>query len=146
LARSYLAAGIKIQYSKDKDKRNGPNSFDCSGFVAYVYQQLGLDMSKANGGAPTVSQITSKNGPFHEVVNVDDAKIGDLIVHLGEGDKHIGIYSRDEQGNVKEISAAVGGRLKRSKLDPSHPKFKSSITEYPPSEFGEDWTVYRWNK
>jgi cell wall-associated NlpC family hydrolase len=146
-AQSYLAPGIKIQYSQDRDKRNGPNSFDCSGFITFVYKQFGLEISKANGGAPLVSQIIDKTGLFYKLDDKNDAKVGDLIVHKGQIDNHVGIFSRkDENGNVKEISATVGGKFEKSKLDPNDPLFKSSITEYPASSFGKDWAVYRWNK
>lgn len=143
-SKSYLAPGVKIQYSQNRDKRNGPLAFDCSGFVSYIYGKAGLDMAKSNGGAPTVKDIIAKDGLFHEV-DVKDVKEGDLIVHLSAGDNHVGIYSgKDEQGNIKEISATT--RKGFAKYDPSDPSFQSSITEHPPAHIGKIWHIYRWNK
>lgn len=142
--KNYLAPAVKIQYSQNRDKRNGPLSFDCSGFVSYIYGKAGLDMAKSNGGAPTVKDIIAKNGLFHEV-DIKDAKEGDLIVHLGERDNHVGIYSgKDEQGNIKETSATTRKKAALRSID--DPYFKSSITEHPPSYIGSNWHIYQWNK
>ena len=144
MARTYLAPGMKIQYSQNPDKRNGPLSFDCSGFVSYVYGQMGLNLTGPYGRAPTVRDIISTNGLFHEV-NESEAQVGDLVVHLGEDSNHVGIYSgKDGDGNVKEISATT--RNKAAKLDPFDPRFKSSVTEHPAIYIGRIWYLYRWKK
>lgn len=143
ISRAFIAPNVNIQYSQDSKKRIGPRSFDCSGFVSYIYNKAGLELSKANGGVPTVRDIIAKDGMFHEI-DEEDAKIGDLIVHTGKSN-HVGIYSgKDEQGNIKEISATT--RNNYAKLDPSNFMFKTSIVEHPPVHIGKSWHFYRWNK
>jgi cell wall-associated NlpC family hydrolase len=148
ISRAFLAPNVKIQYSKDLNKRGGPRSFDCSGFVSYVYNKVGLELSKTNGGIPNVANIIDKDGMFHEI-DKSEARVGDLIVHLKvenvNNDNHVGIYGGiDPSGNVLEISATV--RNGRAKLDPDHRNFKSSIAEHPPYYMGQVWHIYRWNK
>ena len=72
----------------------GPNSFDCSGFVQYVYKQFGITL-----GGSTYSQIG--NG-----TSVDKANLapGDLVFF--NGNSHVGIY----MGNDTFIHAANSKR------------------------------------
>ena len=157
-AKSYTAPGVKIQYSQDPDKRNGLHSFDCSGFVTYIYGQMGLNFAGPYGRAPTVSDMISKNGMFHEI-DASEAQVGDLVVHLKSDNpsfvnkygniisfsNHIGIYNgKDERGVVKESSATTRG--KDAKRETNDPKFRSSIVEHPPEYLGKIWHIYKWNK
>lgn len=67
----------------------GPNSFDCSGFIKYVYENVtGIDM-------PRTSIDQSK---FGELVLLKDLKIGDLIFFDTDLDgkvNHVGMYIGD---------------------------------------------------
>ena len=51
-------------------------------FLTYIYGQMGLNFSGKYGRAPTVIEIFTEGTFFHEVKDQDEAKIGDLIVHL----------------------------------------------------------------
>lgn len=65
---------------------NGPNSFDCSGFTKYVYNQFGYSLNRTASG-----QL--KNGT---AVSSDQLQAGDLIFfHNGKSSSaatHVGIY------------------------------------------------------
>jgi cell wall-associated NlpC family hydrolase len=58
---------------------SGPGGFDCSGFVSYVYGQLGISLPRTSGGIKAAGTIISR----------DDAQPGDLIWSPG----HISIYA-----------------------------------------------------
>ncbi|MGY4643698.1 peptidoglycan DL-endopeptidase CwlO [Cellulomonas sp. URHB0016] len=61
-----------------------PDGFDCSGFVSYVYAQLGIDLPRTSSGIKAAGTIISR----------EDAQPGDLIWSPG----HISIYAGgDEQ-------------------------------------------------
>jgi len=71
----------------------GPNSFDCSGFVTYVYRQAGL-LDRIGGKRRTVAGYYDWfNNQKPDLASKSDAQPGDLIV-WGR-DKHIGIYLGD---------------------------------------------------
>lgn len=72
----------------------GPDSFDCSGFVQYVYKQFGITL-----GGSTYSQINDGR-------SVDRASLapGDLVFF--NGNSHVGIY----MGNDTFIHAANSKR------------------------------------
>ena len=64
---------------------NGPDSFDCSGLVRYIYKNaLGKDI-------PRVSEDQSKVG---QAVSREDLQPGDLVFFntSGKGVSHVGIY------------------------------------------------------
>jgi cell wall-associated NlpC family hydrolase len=78
--------------------------FDCSGFVAYVYAQLGIHLDHY-----TVSQWNAG-----VAVSRDQLQPGDLVFFYGED--HVGIYLGDNQfvhaphtGDVVKISTLDGG-------------------------------------
>jgi len=62
----------------------GPNSFDCSGFVGYVYRRLGVSLPRSSGDQ------------YRAIKHVDksDKRSGDLIFTYNSGGiYHVGIYS-----------------------------------------------------
>lgn len=59
---------------------NGPNSFDCSGLVKYVYAHFGISLPRT-----TYSQVAMGRS-----VSADQLQPGDLVFFRGAG--HVGIY------------------------------------------------------
>lgn len=75
---------------------NGPNSFDCSGFTRYVYNQVGISIPRTTRGQATVGKK----------VNKANLQPGDLIIFSGtyrRGPSHAGVYI----GNGKFIHAST---------------------------------------
>ncbi len=74
-----------------------PAGFDCSGFVQYVYGQLGVHLPRTSYGMYDVSHW----------VPLSNARVGDLIFFNadGPGASHVGIYL----GNGRFIDAEDGG-------------------------------------
>ncbi|MEN0128965.1 MAG: C40 family peptidase [Brevundimonas sp.] len=60
-----------------------PGGFDCSGFVSYVYKQLGISLPRSSSGIRGVGHVISRS----------EAKPGDLIWTPG----HIAIYAGGNQ-------------------------------------------------
>lgn len=60
-----------------------PDGFDCSGFVSYVYGQLGISLPRTSAGIKAAGTVISR----------DEAKAGDLIWSPG----HIAIYAGGNQ-------------------------------------------------
>jgi cell wall-associated NlpC family hydrolase len=78
---------------------SGPNRFDCSGFVTYVYRQAGL-LDRIGGSRRTVAgfhDYFARRGRADRV----NRQPGDLII-WGRN-KHIGIYI----GDGKAVSALI---------------------------------------
>jgi cell wall-associated NlpC family hydrolase len=73
----------------------GPNTFDCSGLVQYVYHQLGVDL-------PHSSAIQSTIGT--RIGSLDEAQPGDLLFFFSPV-SHVGIYV----GNGQMIAAPEAG-------------------------------------
>jgi len=69
-----------------------PGGFDCSGFVSYVFKQLGISLPRTSGGIRSVGTVISRA----------DAKPGDLIWTPG----HIAIYA----GGNQQIDAPRPGK------------------------------------
>lgn len=62
---------------------NGPKTFDCSGFVRFVYAHFGVDLPRTTDGQNKVGQSVSR----------DDIQPGDLILFGDNGDPHhVGLY------------------------------------------------------
>ncbi|MGH4140240.1 NlpC/P60 family protein [Clostridium sp.] len=81
----------------------GPNTFDCSGFVQYVYAHFGVST-----GRSTYDQIT--NGAF---VSRENLQAGDLVFFGSGSPHHVGIYV----GNNSYIHApSTGDVVKISQL------------------------------
>jgi len=63
----------------------GPGSFDCSGFVQYVYAQVGVDVPRTSGDQYAASSKVSQA----------DRRLGDLIAMRNSDGRitHVGIYA-----------------------------------------------------
>ena len=89
----------------------GPNSFDCSGFVGYVFKKT------ANLNLPRVS---SSQATFKPKISSMNMKKGDLLFFATTGKgriSHVGIY----MGNRQFIHASSGSkRVTVSSLDSSY--------------------------
>jgi cell wall-associated NlpC family hydrolase len=71
---------------------SSPDGFDCSGFVSYVYAQLGISLPRSSGAYYSVGVQVSRA----------DALPGDIIVSPG----HVGIYA----GENMQIDAPRPGK------------------------------------
>ena len=65
----------------------GPDSFDCSGYVQYVFRQLGVEVPRTSRDQYAASQKVAKG----------EQQLGDLIaIHNSEGRvTHVGIFAGD---------------------------------------------------
>lgn len=72
-----------------------PSGFDCSGFVQYVFRQIGLELPRVSGDQARVGR---------PVASLADARPGDLLAFNSPVD-HIGIYA----GNGQMIVAPKRG-------------------------------------
>ncbi len=86
---------------------HGPNSFDCSGFVYYVFKNFGVTLSTASSD---YYNNPTKYGT--KITGDSNAQLGDIVVWSG----HVGIYI----GNGKVINA----------LNPSKGVCETKISEY----------------
>ena len=66
----------------------GPGSFDCSGFVQYVYAQVGVAVPRTSGDQYAASSKVSQA----------DRRLGDLIAMRNSDGRitHVGIYAGDD--------------------------------------------------
>lgn len=72
-----------------------PSGFDCSGFVQYVFRQVGVDLPRVSGDQAQVGE---------PVASLAEARPGDLVAFDAPVD-HIGIYA----GGGKMIVAPKAG-------------------------------------
>jgi cell wall-associated NlpC family hydrolase len=79
---------------------SGPNAFDCSGFVRYVYKQV------TGKTLPHYSKAQYKQA---RKITKKDAQPGDLVFFFEKGAHHVGIYI----GNGKMIDAPRTGERVR---------------------------------
>lgn len=82
--------------------------FDCSGFVSYVYKDLGIDLPRSSSGMHATGTSVDK----------DDLKSGDLVFFntTGKGVSHVGIYI----GDGKFIHSSTSKGVKIDKLSDPH--------------------------
>ena len=82
-ARQYLGYPYKMGTS-------GPNSFDCAGFVSYVFKNFGIDLPK---NASAYFNDPTKYGTLIDKGSIEKAQMGDVIAWAG----HVAIYTEDER-------------------------------------------------
>lgn len=69
---------------------NGPNTFDCSGFVQYVYKHFGISLSRSSGTQANDGVYVSKS----------DLEPGDVLIFRDTSNSrigHVGLYIGDGQ-------------------------------------------------
>lgn len=65
---------------------SGPNAFDCSGFVQYVYRQVGVSLPRTSGQQAAAARPVARGSE----------RLGDLIIFRSGGSvSHVGIYAGD---------------------------------------------------
>ena len=88
----------------------GPNTFDCSGFTSYVYNQFGYKITSSSRGQYTLGDGVSKN----------HLRPGDLVFFQGRsgtgGVGHVGIVVKadNEKGTFRFIHASVSNGIRYS--------------------------------
>jgi cell wall-associated NlpC family hydrolase len=101
LVRDELVAFARKQIGDPyRAGRSGPNAFDCSGLVRYVYQEI------TGKSLPHYSKAQYKRAQKIKKVN---AQPGDLVFFFQSGAHHVGIYI----GNGKMIDAPNAGKSVR---------------------------------
>lgn len=98
----------------------GPNAFDCSGLVQYVYGKFGI----------RTPRVTYDQVRFGTEVAKKNLQPGDLIFSSWDGkpDSHVGIYS----GNGTIINAPQPGEnVKEQKLSDTYWAHVTSLRRYP---------------
>lgn len=65
---------------------NGPNAFDCSGLVQYVYARSGVSVPRTSGGQSTFGVAINPN-------DVSQWRAGDIVTFGVGGSSHAAIYS-----------------------------------------------------
>jgi cell wall-associated NlpC family hydrolase len=83
---------------------NGPDAFDCSGFVQYVYSRVGLTLPRTSGAQAAVARPVAQA----------DRHPGDLII-MSRGGRvfHVGIYAGD---NTMWVARHTGTTIIRQRL------------------------------
>ena len=104
-----VKAFIDIAASKVGSKyvwgSKGPNSFDCSGFVYWSLNQIGVRQSYLT------SSGWKSMGKYKRISNYNDIKPGDIVVENG----HMGIAA--EGGKVIDASSSNGKVVYRQRTD-----------------------------
>lgn len=107
-----------IAYAKTFEGRpyrygaKGPKSFDCSGYVKFVYKHFGQDLERT-------SRAQSHQG---EEIPLDMVQKGDLLFFTGANKKnrrvgHVGIVISEADESIRFIHAASHGGVRVSELD-----------------------------
>jgi cell wall-associated NlpC family hydrolase len=83
---------------------NGPNAFDCSGFVQYVYAQVGVALPRTSGAQAALARPVAQA----------DRQLGDLLVFRTRGRvTHVGIYAGED---TMWVARHTGTTITRQKL------------------------------
>jgi len=100
----------------------GPDAFDCSGLVEYVYKQLGLTTPRT-----TAAMMSSPN---LQPIQRTDLQAGDLIFSnwTGRPSSHVGIY--DGRGGLIE-APAPGEKVKVTQLGAGYWSHVDAIRRVP---------------
>ena len=100
-AISYGKNYIGKTYTSDMSKRLGPNQFDCSGYISYVYSNAFGNGNGVNVGTDTVSMKSNLSKYAKSISNI---KKGDLLLATNgypDGDlrqeRHVAIYLGNNQ-------------------------------------------------
>ena len=107
-----------IAYAKTFEGRpyrygaKGPKSFDCSGYVKFVYKHFDQDLERT-------SRAQSHQG---EEISLDMVQKGDLLFFTGANKKnrrvgHVGIVISETDESIRFIHAASHGGVRVSELD-----------------------------
>jgi murein DD-endopeptidase / murein LD-carboxypeptidase len=83
-----------------------PEGFDCSGFVNYVFSNMGISLPRSS---PELARIGIE-------VDIEDACKGDIIIFAGSDPKkrpvgHAGIVVSDPGEPLKFIHSATSGKI-----------------------------------
>ena len=85
--------GSKYQYAA-----RGPQKFDCSGLVDYIYRQYNLDV----GGSAASMSLLGK------AIDIEDARSGDLIFYKKNGRVfHVSIISEGSGAELRVIHSTT---------------------------------------
>ncbi|MCD0450984.1 C40 family peptidase [Actinocorallia sp. API 0066] len=100
----------------------GPNSFDCSGLVGYVYRQAGVKLPRTT---------TAIYAGVPKKIKWRDLYPGDLVFFYG-GRSHVGIVSKVSGGKVWMIhSPRTGDHVRQVLLDSYRKKnFNGAVRPY----------------
>lgn len=103
-ARSNVIETLKQLISKEMGKpyqwgAAGPNSYDCSGLVYYLYGKLGISLPRVSAAQATAGTYVKKS----------DLSYGDLVFFAADGKNvnHVGIYV----GNDEFVHAPSSGKV-----------------------------------
>ena len=102
LSEARTHTGKKYRYGS-----KGPNTFDCSGFTSYVYNQFGYKLNSSSRGQYSEGETVEK----------DDLRPGDLVFFTSPRSKggvgHVGIVvsADNENKTFKFIHAAISGGI-----------------------------------
>ncbi len=112
----------------------GPNSFDCSGLVQYVFGTFGI----------RTPRVTGDQVKFGTAVQRKDIQLGDLVFTnwSGKPHSHVGIYAGN---NVLINAPGTGKKVREQKMTDSYWAHVDAIRRFPgvvggPSDSGiDDW-------
>jgi peptidoglycan DL-endopeptidase CwlO len=83
----------------------GPASFDCSGFVQYVFSQVGVTLPRTSAAQAAAARPVAQA----------DRQLGDLVIFRNRGGRvyHVGIYAGDD---TMWVARHTGTTITRQKL------------------------------
>jgi len=107
--------GVPYRYASSSPKKG----FDCSGFVNYVFKNIGFDVPRSS------PDFASAGTP----VKLAEAKVGDVLIFTGSNPKqrkigHVGIIYSIDGDDIKFIHSS-SGRSKGVTITPLDGYYKS---------------------